>query len=68
MTKKAIAKIKVGWWSTYCCEEDLFQITGKHQLAHVKDAIRRDEGEIYEAWPTREIALRELGKVKRIEV
>ena len=49
--------LKIGHWYTFCCEEDLTEITSEDQL---KDARADLEDCIGDAWETKEEALTEI--------
>ena len=55
--------IKIGWWYTYCCPEDLYPIETAEELADVVDDLREQavaedyDGVPVRVWPTLEAAL-----------
>lgn len=58
-----MSKPKVGWWASFCCEEDLHQIKDEADLAeHLEEDSDDKEDGIhgYDYWHTKEEALSEI--------
>jgi hypothetical protein len=57
---------EVGWWATFCCEEDLHQIETAEDLAeHLEeDAEQLDEFDrpFWRYWPTKDAALADISR------
>lgn len=67
MEYTSVEQVKLGQWVTYCCEEDMFQITTEAELQQVRETVADCLDEIdpeamlcYEFWEDELSALVEI--------
>ena len=62
-TSEKVDEVRPGWWYSFCCEEDLYQLNSFEQISDlIQEYTDDDDGVMVDLhfWPSKEEALLDL--------